>query len=106
MSSQQQVAQEIANLYACFNAKQGNKQWEVKDYLMGFLGDVGDLSKLVMAQQGMRKKDDVKAKLEHELADCLWSLLVLASKLDVDLDKTYKNNMKTLKERVEKELAA
>ncbi|WP_405796899.1 hypothetical protein [Streptomyces sp. NBC_01506] len=44
--------------------------------MLGFVGDVGDLAKLVMAEDGARPGGGREA-LEHELADCLWSVLIL-----------------------------
>nr|WP_255645756.1 hypothetical protein [Actinoplanes polyasparticus] len=49
------------------------------------MGDVGDLAKLVMAVDGRREIPDARARLGHELADCLWSVLVLADRYGVDL---------------------
>ncbi|WP_276309383.1 hypothetical protein [Cryobacterium aureum] len=41
----------------------------IQDLMLGFVGDVGDLSKLVQARTGIRGTDDLEAKLTHELAD-------------------------------------
>ncbi|WP_406045463.1 hypothetical protein OG799_13905 [Micromonospora sp. NBC_00898] len=49
------------------------------------MGDVGDLAKLVMAVDGRREIADARERLGHELADCLWSVLVLADRYGVDL---------------------
>jgi len=45
---------------------------------MGFVGDAGDLMKLVKARSRVRKIPDVESQLAHELAEGLWSLLVLS----------------------------
>jgi NTP pyrophosphatase (non-canonical NTP hydrolase) len=63
----------------------GQPRWTKQDLMAGFMGDVGDLSKLVMAKAGMREIPDTDRKLGHELADCLWSILVLAELYEVDL---------------------
>ncbi len=57
--------------------------------MQGFVGDVGDLMKLVMAKAGARPTTEVDRKLAHELADCLWSVLVLAKLYDVNLEKEF-----------------
>ncbi len=64
--------------------------------MQGFVVDVGDLMKLVMAKAGARPVDDVQAKLAHELSDCLWSVLVLAKAYDVDLEKEFLRTMDEL----------
>ena len=70
--------------------------------MSGFVGDVGDLSKLIMAKRGLRGGigDDIDEKLAHELADCLWSVCVLADKYDVDLEAAFTKTMDELDERL------
>ncbi|HOU13281.1 MAG TPA: MazG nucleotide pyrophosphohydrolase domain-containing protein [Anaerolineae bacterium] len=63
---------------------------------LGFVGDVGDLVKLVMAQSGRRMIPDAESKLAHELADCLWSIIVLADVHNVDLEKAFGQTMDDL----------
>lgn len=96
----QRRAREIQQRYAELNMKQGHNQWKAKDYAMGFAGDFGDLMKLVMAKEKMRHIDDVDAKLKHELADCLWSLLVLAENYEIDLEAEFQETMKELESRI------
>lgn len=68
--------------------------------MQGFVGDVGDLMKLVMAKSGIRTIADTEQKLPHELADCLWSVLVLARLYDVDLEKAFLTTMDDLERRL------
>jgi NTP pyrophosphatase (non-canonical NTP hydrolase) len=68
--------------------------------MMGFVGDVGDLAKLVMAAEGARSDVGGREALEHELADCLWAVLVLAERFDVDLAAAYSSTMDDLEARL------
>ena len=70
--------------------------WTKEEVALGFVGDVGDLAKLVLAENGKRNIPDSKEKLEHELADCLWSLIVLAKLHDVDLETSFIRTMAEL----------
>ena len=63
----------------------GREVWDTGDLALGFVGDVGDLAKLVMAVDGRREIPGARERLGHELADCLWSVLVLADRYGVDL---------------------
>jgi NTP pyrophosphatase (non-canonical NTP hydrolase) len=81
----QERALEIARLYDLHNVAAGRQEWSTGDLALGFAGDVGDLAKLVMAVDGRRVIPDAEARLGHELADCLWSVLVLANRYGVDL---------------------
>lgn len=95
-----QRALEIQRLYHASNAQGGNRPWTAAEYMQGFVGDVGDLAKLVMARNDFRHVDDVDEKLGHELADCLWSILVLASELHIDLEATFLETMDELNQRL------
>lgn len=78
-------AVEIARLYDQHHRAAGREVWDTGDLALGFAGDVGDLAKLVMAVDGRRKIPEARERLGHELADCLWSVLVLADRYGVDL---------------------
>lgn len=95
----QEKALTVRELYRQKNKEEGNNEWDAAAYMQGFVGDVGDLSKLIMARNGLRYKDDVDDKIKHELADCLWSILVLADELDVDLEQAFCDTMEEIKNR-------
>jgi NTP pyrophosphatase (non-canonical NTP hydrolase) len=71
----------------------GGRPWTREELAQGFVGDVGDLMKLVMAKAGARPAADLDRKLAHELSDCLWSVLVLAQAYGVDLKKEFPATM-------------
>lgn len=70
--------------------------WTSEDITLGFVGDVGDLAKLILAENGRRQITDSREKLEHELADCLWSIIVLSKYHDVDLEASFLRTMEEL----------
>lgn len=69
--------------------RKGQRGWTREEVMQGFVGDVGDLMKLTMARAGIREIPGAEQKLGHELADCLWSVLVLAKLYEVDLEKEF-----------------
>ena len=93
-------ALEIAGLYDELNLAERGRTWTRADTMMGFVGDVGDLAKLVMAAEGVRSDLGSREALEHELADCLWSVLVLAARYDVDLGSAFERTMDELADRL------
>ncbi len=99
-------ALEILVLYNDLNQKQRGRVWSAKDHALGFVGDVGDLMKLVAAKEGVRSGVDIDSRLGHELADCLWSIFVLANHYDIELEKEFDRTMSYLEKSVTKELAA
>lgn len=86
----------IRNVYADFEKENCGKAWTSEQIALGFVGDVGDLAKLVLAENGRRTIRDSKLSLEHELVDCLWSVLVLANLYNIDLEKAFISNMNDL----------
>lgn len=97
-------AQAIRQLYDEQARRDGRRPWTAAEFAQGFAGDVGDLMKLVMAKQGLRPapsgKPDLDAALAHELADCLWSVLVLAETYGVDLESAFTRTMDSLESKL------
>jgi RimJ/RimL family protein N-acetyltransferase len=86
----------IHDLYDELNRRERRRVWTREEFMLGFTGDVGDLAKLVMAEEGAREVPGGRAALEHELADCLWSVLILAHRYGVDLDTAFHRTMNEL----------
>lgn len=97
----QRRAIEIHHKYDQLQLSQGGITWNEQQLMAGFVGDVGDLSKIIMAKHGLRKMDNIDEKLAHELSDCLWSVLVLASKYNIDFAKEFMKTMDELDKRIE-----
>ena len=76
--------------------------WTSEELALGFVGDVGDLAKLVVAENGKRPIPDSRRKLEHELADCLWSVIVLANVHGIDMEQAFLQTMNELEEHLAK----
>ena len=100
----QRRAIEISNKYDNLNQIKRGITWNEQQLMAGFVGDVGDLSKIIMAKHGLRDMEDVDEKLAHELSDCLWSILVLASKYSIDLPNEFMKTMDLLDKRISEEL--
>lgn len=89
-------ALEIQALYEGHERASYGRTWTTEELTLGLVGDVGDLAKLVQAFEGIRDIDDVENRLGHELADILWSVIVLADKCGVDLQSSFATTMDEL----------
>jgi len=89
----------IHQKYTDLNIEKFGREWTKSELAQGFVGDVGDLMKLVMAKEGIREIENVDEKLAHELSDCLWSILVIAHKFDINLEKSFVKTMNELESR-------
>ena len=92
----EQRALAIRGQYASLERRRYGRAWTREEIALGFVGDVGDLMKLALAREGVRAIPDAAEKLAHELADCLWSLLVLADAYEVDLQQAFLRTMDDL----------
>ncbi len=86
-------AMEIRRLYAAYEQATYGRSWTAEEVALGLVGDVGDLAKLVMAHEGIRNIADAEHKMAHELADCLWAILVLAHSYGIDLEQAFLQTM-------------
>ena len=91
-------ARAVRALYAEVEAAEYGRSWTTEEIMLGFLGDVGDLAKLVQGKAGVRPSENLDEALAHELADCLWSVLTLADAYDVDLAASFTSTMDELEE--------
>jgi NTP pyrophosphatase (non-canonical NTP hydrolase) len=90
----------IANHYDDYNRQVGRKGWDARDYTEGLVGDVGDLMKAIMAVHDRRDMLDATAKVEHELNDVMWSLLVLYKLFQLDPAISFQKAMDELEKRL------
>lgn len=97
----QSRALEIAVLYDESNTAAGRPVWGPSEYMSGLVGDIGDLSKLIMAHEGLREISDVDTKIDHELDDILWSYVVLCKKLGRTPGQTFPKTMDEIQARFE-----
>lgn len=95
----------LNELYEQLEIKRYGRTWTTQELALGFMGDVGDLAKLIQAHAGVRTIDDCTGKLGHELSDCLWSILVLADKCGIDLEAEFVRNTSEIAEYVSTELS-
>lgn len=101
-----ELATKVRDHYSELQIADGQKKWSASERMAGFVGDVGALSKLVMVKQGLRRgPKNIDEELAHELSDNLWSILVIADELGVDLETAYVDTMGKLHERIEAEKA-
>jgi NTP pyrophosphatase (non-canonical NTP hydrolase) len=95
----------IKALYDKLNLEQRSRTWTNEEFMLGFVGDVGDLAKLVMAQEGAREVPGGQDALAHELADCLWSVLVLAHAYEIDIAREFQQTMRKLTTQIQSALS-
>jgi NTP pyrophosphatase (non-canonical NTP hydrolase) len=96
----QTKARAVRAQYADLETERHGRAWTTEEIMLGFVGDVGDLAKLVQGKAGVRPRDDLDEALAHELADCLWCVITLADAYDVDLEAAFELTMRALSEHL------
>jgi Predicted pyrophosphatase len=95
-------AYDIHARYRAVQLSEAGHTWSPAETMLGFVGDVGDLAKLIMKDQGLRaSNEDVEALVAHELSDCLWSVIVIARQMNIDLERAFLQTMGELQSRLD-----
>lgn len=76
----------IRELYHALEMQYHGSEWSVSEDALAFLTDAGLVGRLTMAQQGRWPKgENASPELEHKLGECIWWLIILADRMDIDL---------------------
>ncbi|MDT9717915.1 MazG-like protein [Paenibacillus sp. ClWae2A] len=59
-------------------------EWTVEEDALAFLTDAGLVGRLTMSQQGRWPANKSNSELEHKLGECIWWLIVLAERMNID----------------------
>ena len=92
-------ALQIANHYDEYNRQVGRKGWDMRDHIEDLVGSVGDLAKANMA---VIERCGAAEKVEHELNDIMWSLLLLYRFYRLKPGASFLNSMDRVEERIVK----
>ena len=76
----------LRELYRELELKYHGSEWTVEEDALAFLTDAGLVGRLTMSQQGRWPKgDNAASELDHKLGECIWWLIVLADRMDIDI---------------------
>lgn len=93
----EQRALEIRRKYDANQRSKGSQPWDALNLAKGLKKDVVELIDIIQAGNINERQ------LSHELADCFWSVLVIARKLDVDIERAFWTTMGELDNRLDKD---
>jgi len=76
----------IRELYHELERVHHGSEWTVEEDALAFLTDAGLVGRHTMSQQGSWPAGkDSKAELEHKLGESIWWLVVLADRMEIDI---------------------
>lgn len=80
-------ALDIRDRYHALEKHHHGTPWTVEEDALAFMTDAALVARLAMAQQGRWPKAGSEGELEHKLGECVWWLAVLASRMDLDIER-------------------
>jgi len=96
----------IRNLYNELEKRKHGSPWTNQEDMIGFVYDVGELGKLVMAAGGRWvHQGELGKDLPDKLAECLWWLLVLSERLGIDMNTAFSSKIAELETSLSDSLA-
>ncbi|SHI21427.1 MazG-like protein [Desulfosporosinus lacus] len=80
---------QIRKQYHQLERQYHEKEWTVEEDALAFLTDAGLVGRLTMSQQERWPKGgDTLSELEHKLSECLWWVIVLAERMNIDISES------------------
>ncbi len=86
--------------YHRLEEKHHGSRWTVEEDALAFLTDAALVGRLAMAQQQRWPASNSEGQLEHKLAECLWWLMVLAERMEIDLPAALHTFLDTTEQKV------
>lgn len=80
-------SEKIRMLYHELERIHHGSEWTVEEDALAFLTDAGLVGRLTMSQQGRWPKGGaVNEELSHKLGESIWWLIILAGRMDIDIN--------------------
>jgi hypothetical protein len=80
-------SRKIRETYHQLELKHHGSEWTLEEDALAFLTDAGLVGRLTMARQGRWPMENgATHELEHKLGECIWWLIVLAERMDIDTE--------------------
>jgi len=84
----------VRKLYHQLEERHHGASWTRQEDMIGFLYDVGELGRLLMAAEGRWvAADDRPRQLEDKLSECFWWLFTLSDRLGIDPSEAFRAKM-------------
>jgi len=81
-------SEKLRERYHELELKHHGKEWSVEEDALAFLTDAGLVGRLTMSQQGRWPTGaETITELEHKLGECMWWLIVLSGRMDINIQK-------------------
>jgi len=91
----------IRELYHKLEREYHENEWTIEEDALAFLTDAGLVGRLTMSQQGRWPKvGETESELEHKLGECIWWLIILAERMDINISESFENFLSTTENKL------
>jgi len=92
---------QIRKQYHQLERQYHEKEWTVEEDALAFLTDAGLVGRLTMSQQERWPKGgDTVSELEHKLSECIWWVIVLAKRMNIDISESLDDFLSKLEKQL------
>ncbi len=92
---------QIRKIYHQLEKQYHVKEWTVEEDALAFLTDAGLVGRLTMSQQGRwPQSGDSQSELEHKMGECIWWLIVLAERMNIDISEALEKFLSKTEEQL------
>lgn len=92
----------IRESYRKLEEQYHGEKWSVLEDALAFLTDAGLVGRLTMSQQERWPNgSNTEAELEHKLSECIWWLIVLAERMDIDIGEALDGFLSKLEKQMQ-----
>lgn len=96
------LAKQIREKYHQLEEHHHGSRWSVEEDALAFLTDAALVGRLTMAEQKRWPAGpDSQKELKHKLGECIWWLMVLADRMDIDLEKEVQQFLQQTRQHLE-----
>ena len=78
-------SKKIRESYHQLERQHHGSEWTVEEDALAFLTDAGLVGRHTMSQQERWPTSNTENELEHKLGECIWWLVVLADRMNIDI---------------------
>lgn len=77
----------LREVYHQLERQHHGSEWTVAEDALAFLSDAGLVGRHTMSQQERWPAANTDTELEHKLGECIWWLVVLADRMNIDIQE-------------------
>jgi len=97
-----QIIERSKNIRARYHELENSihgSHWTVEEDALAFLTDAGLVGRNIMSQQQRWPKENSEEELRHKIGECIWWLIVMADRLELDTEELMKEFLDNTEEK-------